>query len=186
MQDPTGTVEKVTFNRRFWGDSVLEGLLFTITLGIGWLIWLIFTAKTAQTPAKRILNTYVIDIDTGQPISAGRVWVREVLVKLILIGLVGAVIAVASLIDAIWVFFDKNRQALHDKVVSTIVVYAPSGLPANMLEREGMPRLRSSSPTLGNTEAVSAELRDLAKLHSEGILNDEEYETKRRALAERL
>ena len=178
----TGELEKVTYNRRFWGTYVLEGVLFLVTLIIGWYIWLIFTAKTSQTPAKSLLNVYTIDIETGQPISAGRVWLREVLVKQVLITVVGLVIGVAWLIDAIWVLFDKNRQALHDKVVGTIVVYAPRGLPDDISLTPPTSRGAAVRPVKDTAE----ELRELGRLKDEGILTDEEYEAKRKSLADKL
>ena len=138
MPEPTGTVEKVTFNRRFWGTHLLEGLLFVVTLAIGWYIWLYFTAPTSQSPAKRLLNVYIIDLEKGQTVSAGRVWVRDVVIKQILFGgILGNLTAgIVSLLDAIWVLFDKNRQSLHDKVVNTAVVYAPNGLPEALKRSE--------------------------------------------------
>ena len=182
--DEAGLVEKVTYNRRFWGTNLLEGVLFVVTLIIGWYIWLIFTAKTSQTPAKRLLNVYTIDIVTGQPISAGRVWVREVLVKQVLIAVVGAVIGVAWLIDALWVFFDRNRQALHDKVVGTVVVYAPRGLPESMATQPGIPTAPPTAHT--RVKDTAEELRELARLRDEGILTPEEYEDKRKDLAQKI
>ena len=182
MPDSTGSVEKVTYNRRFWGTYLLEGLLFLVTLIIGWYIWLAFTAKTSQSPAKRLLDVYVLDIQTGQPITAGRVWVREVLVKQLLVTLIGAVIGVASIVDSIWVLFDKNRQALHDKVVGTVVVYAPNGLPDSLPAPHEMASARPS----GTIKDAAEELRELAKLREDGIITDEEYETKRRGLADKL
>ena len=184
MPDSTGSVEKVTYNRRFWGTYILEGILFLITLVIGWYIWLIFTAKTSQTPAKRLLNVYVLDIQTGQPITTGRVWVREVLVKQLLFDLLlGAITSgIAGLVDTIWVLFDKNRQALHDKVVGTVVVYAPNGLPDSLPAPHEMASARPS----GTIKDAAEELRELAKLREDGIITDEEYETKRRGLADKL
>jgi uncharacterized RDD family membrane protein YckC len=131
MPDPTGSVEKVTFNRRFWGTYLLEGLLYVVTLIIGWYIWLIFTAPTSQSPAKRLLNVYIIDLEKGQSVSTGGVWVRDVVVKQIVFDIIISTFTggIGSIVDAIWVFFDKNRQSLHDKVVNTVVVYAPNGLP---------------------------------------------------------
>ena len=131
MPDPTGTVGKVTFNRRFWGTYILEGILFLVTLVIGWYIWLFFTAPTSQSPAKRLLSVYIIDLNDARTVTAGRVWIRDVVVKQILFGLIigNLTAGFGSLVDAIWVFFDKNRQTLHDKVVGSIVVYAPNGLP---------------------------------------------------------
>jgi uncharacterized RDD family membrane protein YckC len=102
-----------------------------VTLYIGWLIWLIFTAQTGQTPAKRLLNVYIVDVDTDQPVSAGRVWTREVLIKLILFGWVlGAfTFGIAGLVNYGWALFDEKRQALHDKMVNTRVVYSPTKPP---------------------------------------------------------
>ncbi len=182
MADPAGGVQKVTYNRRFWGTYLLEGLLFLVTLIIGWYIWLAFTAKTSQSPAKRLLNVYVLDIQTGQPITAGRVWVREVLVKQLLVTLIGAVIGVASIVDSIWVLFDKNRQALHDKVVGTVVVYAPNGLPDSLRA----PYEMTGGKPSGAVKSTAEELRELARLREEGILTDEEYEAKRREIADKL
>jgi len=118
-------------------------------------------------------------------VSAGRVWVREVLVKILLITVVGVVLVVADLVNSLWVFFDKNRQALHDKIVSTIVVYAPFGLPA-LSSPGGIPSGAFSSGSVGGMDDSVAKLRELAKLHAEGILTDDEYERKRKEIAEHL
>ncbi len=123
-------MERVTFTRRFFGDILLELLLVLVTLVIGWYIWLLFTAKTAQTPAKRLLNVYILDANTEQPVSAGRVWARDALVKGLLFGIAGYItLGIPPLVDNAWALFGGNRQALHDKIVTTVVVYAPSGLP---------------------------------------------------------
>ena len=148
MPDPTGTTEKVTFNRRFWGTYILEGILYFITLIVGWYIWLIFTAPTSQSPAKRLLNVYIVDLQKGQTVSTGGVWVRDVVVKQIVFGIIISSFTggLGSLLDTIWVLFDKNRQSLHDKVVNTIVVYAPSGLPEG-LKRRDTPWTADDPPT---------------------------------------
>ncbi len=185
MPEGTGAVKKVTYNRRVWGSYLLESLLYTVTLAIGWYIWLAFTAKDSQTPAKKLLNIYVLDVETGQPITAGRVWVREVLVKQLLSALASAVIGVAWLIDGLWVFFDRNRQALHDKIVQTVVVHAPNGLPASLPRPTPSGEVRRDSPGAG-VKTVAEELRELARLRDEGLITEEEYERKRQELADRL
>lgn len=183
LSDDTGTVERVTYTRRFFGTWLLEGVLFLVTLIVGWYIWLAFTARTSQTPAKRLLDVYVIDTDTGAPVGAGRIWIREVLVKQLLLALVNAVVGVAGLIDALWVFFDENRQTLHDKVASTYVVYAPAGLPDDLrLE----PRKGAAGAGKPGVKDIAEQLRELASLHEQGILTDEEYERKRGELAGKL
>ena len=128
----TGPVRTATFTRRFFGDMLLEGLLLTVTLIIGWLIWLYFTAKTSQTPAKRLLNVYILDNDMREPVGAARVWIREVLVKVLLFSVFnGFTFGIAGLVNPIWALFDDERQALHDKVSGTVVAYAPDGLPGS-------------------------------------------------------
>lgn len=180
IPDSTGKLEKVTFNRRFWGDSLLESLLFVVTLGVGWLIWLYFTAQKSQTPAKSLLNVYTLDAESGQPVSAGRIWVRDVVVEVLLIGFVNVFVGIAGLVDAAFVLFDKNRRSVHDHVMNTIVVYAPSGLP------ETLAAPATSITAAHPTGDVADEMRELARLHEEGILTDEEYEAKRKALADKL
>jgi uncharacterized RDD family membrane protein YckC len=181
MPDDTRATERVTFNRRFFGDYLLEGLLWVLTLGIGWFIWLAFTAQTAQTPAKRLLGVYVLDASTGLRASAGKIFVRDVLVKMILLALVGWVTVVGAWIDALWVFFDKNRQALHDKVVDTIVVYAPAGLPSQLPSVSYLP---SAPAQIGAPPEPSMmdQLERLAALKEKGVLTQEEFESKKRTL----
>ena len=211
LPDATATVERVTFTRRFFGTNILETLLFIVTLGIGWLIWFAFMASTAQSPAKRMLNVYVIDANTGRAVSPGRMWVRDVLVKILLFGFFGAIFGIVGLVDGLFVLFDKSRQSLHDKVVSTIVVYAPQGLPEAMraqVETYAAPAMPAApaapvtpappatpaapgatiaGSTPGAPIGETAErLRELTRLRDEGIITQEEYEQKRADLARQL
>jgi len=125
-------------------------------------------------------------------------WARDVLVKFLLFSMVSAFIGIAGLIDALFVLFDKNRQSLHDKIVSTVVVYAPQGLPENMraqVETYATPA-GLATPAAGATIATSIpsasigdtaeRLRELARLRDEGILTPEEYEQRRSELAGQL
>src|SRR5687767_5222151 len=87
--------KQVTYTRRFFGDFLLEGLLAVLTLGIGWLIWFAIVAPKGQTPAKQLLSVYIHDFDTGQRASAGKVWLREIVWKIVapfVISIVGAVV----------------------------------------------------------------------------------------------
>jgi hypothetical protein len=189
----------VTYNRRFWGDYLLEGLLFVVTLGIGWFIWMIFTSKTGQTPAKRLLNTYPVNVETGRVIGQGESWLREVVIKGLVIRLVLDTITsgVAGIVDAVWVFFDKDRQALHDKVLKQVVVYAPAGIPASMQQMENAPPLYTAPPLMPGQSApptappqrvgdIGEDLRELNRLKSEGLITDEEFEQRRQALISRM
>ena len=213
MADTTFMVERVTFTRRFFGSSLLEGVLLLVTLFIGWLIWLAFTAKNAQTPAKKMTNLYVVKLETGRAVGAADMWLRELVVKRLAFRLAGGIsFGLLNLVDALFVFFDKNRQALHDKVLGQVVVYAPRGLPASMLLESGMyiaqpayaqpmqppgtvpsPIVQSPPSAIGGGSAPSApgmsiaeQLRELARLHEAQLLTDEEYERKRSELASQL
>ena len=199
LRDNSMYVERVTYNRRFWGSYILEGLLFVVTLVIGWYIWMIFTSKTGQTPAKRILNIYVINVETGRNIGRGDAWIREVLIKQLAFGVLSSITSgLSSLADGIWVFVDKDRQALHDKLLKQVVVYAPTGLPAELDYAENAPVRYQASGVLPQTgpsaalatansmEETAEQMRELVRLRDEGLITQEEFEEKRAALAARL
>jgi uncharacterized RDD family membrane protein YckC len=53
------------------GAYLVEAILVTVTLGIGWLIWAATIAGSGQTPAKRLLKMRVISTRTRQPVGFG-------------------------------------------------------------------------------------------------------------------
>jgi hypothetical protein len=167
---------------------MLEGLLITLTLVIGWLIWLFFAAKKAQSPAKSLTGIYIINLETGRAVGAGEVWVRDVVLKIIVAG----VVVFGHLVDGAWVLFDRDRQALHDKPLRSSVVYAPNGLPEAMQHLPAAPVLYAAPPVFSQATPTTAasdvgeQLRELKRLHDENLLSDEEYEEKRAALASKL
>ena len=60
-----------------FGTAIVENLLIIVTLGIGWIIWAFTLSGKGQTPAKKLLNQTVIDLDTGKPMKLGRMfWMR--------------------------------------------------------------------------------------------------------------
>jgi uncharacterized RDD family membrane protein YckC len=188
LRDESLAVERVTFTRRIFGSWLLEGLLFTLTLVIGWFIWLLFTAKNAQTPAKSLTGIFIVNLETGRAVGAGEVWLRDVLLKIIVANLVG----IGQAIDLVWAVFDRDRQTLHDKAVKTVVVYAPNGLPDAMRYQPGAP-LRYQAPPLFPQNApaptvtnIGEQLRALQRLHEEKLLSDEEYERKRAEVVAKL
>jgi uncharacterized RDD family membrane protein YckC len=212
LRDDTQHVERVTYNRRFWGSYLLDNfllyssffvglaialsanLLFLLPLSLGWFAWFFFTSKTGQTPAKRLLDLYVIKIDSGRGIGQGESWLREVVVKILALGAIGFIVPFASLVDAVWIFFDKNRQTLHDKLLGQLVVYAPIGLPEGIHHLDNAPTryaLPGAAPATvaaapGSVQDTAAQLRELARLRDEGVITAEEYEAKRAALINRM
>jgi uncharacterized RDD family membrane protein YckC len=106
------------------GSALLEGLLFLVTLGIGWLVWAATTAGAGQTPAKRLLGHRVIDADTRRPVGLGTMlWIRGVVGGLVALVAIPATIGVLLFMP----FWDARRQNLWDKLSHTSVVSCRAG-----------------------------------------------------------
>jgi hypothetical protein len=62
------------------GTYLIEVLLLTVTLAIGWFIWATMAAGESQTPAKKIPHQFIIGRDTNPPAGFGRMfWMRGLL-----------------------------------------------------------------------------------------------------------
>ena len=125
----TGMPAGVTLStpgRRFAG-YLLDGFLFMITLGIGWLIWIIvFSARHGQSPAKQLLRMRVLRLQGHRVAGWGTMFVREVIYKFV----VGALtsfftLGVGFFVFYGWLLWDKNDQQLWDKMGATLVVNDP-------------------------------------------------------------
>lgn len=87
------------------------GLGFIIGVAYNWYFW---TRQNGQTPGKSIMKLRVVKTD-GSPISDADAVIRYI----------GYYLNTALLLLGwIWAFVDKERQGLHDKIVSTYVVKA--------------------------------------------------------------
>lgn len=80
--------------------------------------------KTGQSIGKKALGIMVVDERTGRPAGAGaglgRYFVQ------VLIGLVGLItLGILPLLNDLWPLWDDKKQALHDKIVHTLVVQGP-------------------------------------------------------------
>jgi uncharacterized RDD family membrane protein YckC len=71
-----------------------------------------------QTPGKRMLGIRVVSDETGQTIGYGRAFGRYA------ITVVFSLFFIPLLLDYLWPLWDTKNQALHDKVVSSVVVRA--------------------------------------------------------------
>ena len=92
-----------------------KGLLDDLGIGLGWLA-LYFTVFPAwwngQTPGKKLLGIRVVQLD-GTPITLWEAFER--------CGGYGAGVA-TGLLGFIQVWWDPNRQAIHDKIAETVVI----------------------------------------------------------------
>ncbi len=104
------------------GSFLLDLGLLIVTFFIGWAIWNLFTWKTGQTPAKRMLRQVVVDAKTGEVFSWSRMALREFAVK----GAAGNIASGASngitfVIDSLFVF-REDRRTVHDLIVGSKVI----------------------------------------------------------------
>jgi uncharacterized RDD family membrane protein YckC len=72
-----------------------------------------------QTLGHQALGIRVIKID-GTPFTAGTAIVRQFLV----LGLLMGICFIVQIVNLLWPLWDEKNQALHDKIVNTLVVRA--------------------------------------------------------------
>jgi uncharacterized RDD family membrane protein YckC len=108
-----------------FGTALVENLLILVTLGIGWIIWAFTLSGSGQTPAKKLLNQTVIDLDTGKPMKLGRMfWMR---------GFVGGFVANIAFFFTVGIlslmpFWDKRNQNIYDKISNSLVIETPKSV----------------------------------------------------------
>ena len=105
--------------------AAIVGLLFwvlCVTI-IAFLYAPILMARTnGKTLGRMAMNIRVVRT-SGEPVTFWFAMLREVVVKSIFFGFVGAVtFGLAPLLDSLWPLWDEENRALHDYIVSTRVV----------------------------------------------------------------
>ncbi|MCY3572391.1 MAG: RDD family protein [Chloroflexi bacterium] len=205
---PTSGDYAAPYLRRLAGE--LLDLLIFLLLPI-WLYWMWFTSREGQSPAKSLLDLYVI-AESGQPITPQRMWVRELLIKRLLLGLIGYLFTLLGpIINAGWILLNPDRQCVHDRMVGTLVVVRrqPPELaqPSPDFEQQEVrlpppaprgPRVKPPPPTirgLPENDAPPPEPQprppisspELEALEGERLnLSQTEYERRRRRLLRQL
>jgi uncharacterized RDD family membrane protein YckC len=106
------------------GAMLLDAVLASVTLGIGWLVWALIVYGRGQTPAKQLLGMRYVTVASGRGAGWGRTFLREFIVKSI-VGLVAS-LTIVGLLAYFWLIWDRDNQELWDKVVGTVVVDDPS------------------------------------------------------------
>lgn len=114
-------IRAATFLRRLVA-FLLEPVLFVLTLGIGYIIWWVIAMAQGQTPGKQLLGIRAVRAD-GRPLGWGMTFVREFGLKFIVMGaLSGILFGIFFFVNYLFPLFDKDLQAIHDKIVSSVVV----------------------------------------------------------------
>ncbi len=206
MSHPTSADVAAPYLRRLVGE-LLDLLLFVL-LPV-WLYWMWRTSGDGQSPGKSLLNLYVIQ-ESGQPLTPQRMWVRELVIKRLALGLIGyAVTLLGPIGNAGWVLLNPDRQCVHDRLVGTLVVMrreapqptqavtsldsseyrlpppAPSGprvrpAPPPRLVEQAVPIVAVSSRSEVQLSVTSPESEALERSRSQ--LSQSEYERRRRSL----
>lgn len=95
--------------------ELIKGIINDLGLGFGWaaLYFTVFTSKwNGKTPGKRLLGIRVLQLD-GTPLSLWDSFGRY--------GGYGAGIA-TGMLGFIQIYWDPNRQAIHDQISATVVI----------------------------------------------------------------
>jgi uncharacterized RDD family membrane protein YckC len=186
--DPEGTVVMAGRGDRLisW---LVSGLILFFTLGVGWIIWWFIVAPRGQNPGKAVCGIRVIRTN-GDAVRTGGMFVR---------GLAGILCGVIPFyIDDLWLLWDRDAQTLHDKLVNTVVVRAQGS--ERIVEKGGIgalpegvvpppvyaPPIRFTSSPSPASETAEQALQRLADLRQKGLITEEEYQEKRRAIIEKL
>lgn len=83
----------------------------------------LMASNNGQTWGHRAAGIRVVR-RSGAPLSFGKAFVREALVKGVLIEWLGGTIVVVPILNYLWPLWDARNEALHDKICETVVVEA--------------------------------------------------------------
>lgn len=192
--DAEGTVVMAGRGERIlaWFVNVLIAIF---TLLIGWIIWWFIVAPKGQNPGKAVVGLRVIQTN-GEAMTTGSMFVRG------LVGWVIGFIPFGNIVDGVWLFFDLDAQTLHDKAVNTVVVKArgsekivekgglgplPAGMnpPPAYAPPMNLGGSASTQPASG-WETTEDKLRALDDLRTKGLVTEEEYQERRKAILGRF
>lgn len=109
--------------------------LFGVTFGVGWLIWFFIIAERGTTPGHDLMGQVVVNGKTGEPLSLGKMVLRELLLKGLLASILGSMtMFINYLIDGGFMF-RADRRALHDYLVGSEVMQMRSSTILEKLQR---------------------------------------------------
>ena len=97
--------------------NILDGLLFVLTLVIGYIIWWLIVLGRGQTPGKQLLGIRAVRRD-GYPAGWGRTFVRKIVKGVVHSFVIGFFAnAILLLID------DAEHRSIPDRVADTVIIY---------------------------------------------------------------
>jgi len=107
-----------------FGALVVAGIVSTLAFAVAALLYApLMMAKTnGKTLGRMAVGNRVVRAN-GQPMTFGWAMLREVAIKMLLVGVANSVtFGLAGLLDVLWPLWDEENRALHDMVVDTRVI----------------------------------------------------------------
>lgn len=86
---------------------------FTFEWLIPLIVVMVFWIIKSATPGKILLNMRIVDAETHEKVSGGRLFVRYIAYFVSMIPLC---------LGFLWVAWDKKKQGWHDKIAKTVLV----------------------------------------------------------------
>jgi len=140
----TYTYPKASVQHRLGGRAV-DIAMYSVTLGIGWIIWSLVVWGQGQTPGKQIVKLRVYDKTTGKRVKWGHMAIREFLLPFFFLTVTWVFLFLASrngtesnhplfviflnvplfivwLVDAFWILKDDKRNRLVDIFCKTDIL----------------------------------------------------------------
>ena len=103
---------------REYFDPGREGLAgiwdFVINVVLPTVAVILFWKYRGATPGKMAISAKIVDAETGGPPSTGKLVVRYVAYLVSMLPL---------FLGFVWIGIDRRKQAFHDKIAGTVVVY---------------------------------------------------------------
>ena len=115
--NPDSKFRLASIGSRVWA-TILDGIMFVITLVIGYIIWFIIVARHGQTPGKQLAKLICID-KNGDILHFWRMLWRE-FISQYLVAII--TFSIFGWLDYFWALWDKDRQTWHDKMAGSWVV----------------------------------------------------------------
>ncbi|MHB8452052.1 MAG: RDD family protein, partial [Mycobacteriales bacterium] len=114
--------------KRF-GSYLLTIPLYVVTLGLGYLVWLLIAWSKGQNPAQQVLHMKVTKLAERRVATWGDMFVRNFVVVGLLFGVVGGfLIGLPLIVGALFGLGGPLYQTAWDRMMGTIVVDDPNSL----------------------------------------------------------
>lgn len=166
---------------------IIPGLIIGSLLPVvgGLVLWFLYapfleSSVVRATIGKKLMGIQVTDL------NGGRISFRAAMVR----ALMKLISSCLMLIPHLLVFFTERRQALHDIVAETVVVYGRADVPIVDAWSETAKEVFnfSGSAVAAKSEGEGAKLTDLERLQSlyeRGALSKEEFESEKAKILSR-